>query len=164
MLGSTGETDRELATDEQTGPSFRKHLRDIAFIAGFVAVAYTVLRYLESRKDGRRSREANSDSVDDEQSTAEPVQIDIPETETEHDDSSPSGTDSETNTRREEAGGELAEEERSTEEIEERSESDIQEEPAEPGEMTVDDDVADELVDDTDESAETDDDRASDND
>lgn len=50
--------------------------------------------------------------------------------------------------------------ERSDEEIAERAESNVQDEPAEPGEMTVDEDVADDLVD-TDTDAEVGSDRQS---
>lgn len=69
----------------------------------------------------------------------------------------------------EESGGDAIDEtatnaeytdERSDEEIAERAESNVQDEPAEPGEMTVDEDVADDLVD-TDTDAEVGSDRQS---
>ncbi|WP_226480301.1 hypothetical protein [Natrinema amylolyticum] len=46
-----------------------------------------------------------------------------------------------------ETNADYTDEDRSDEEIAERAEPDVQDEPAEPGEMAVDDDVADELVD-----------------
>lgn len=47
------------------------------------------------------------------------------------------------------ADEELPGEDRSPEELEERTEEDIQEEPAEPGEMNIGEDVAEEVVDDS---------------
>ena len=89
MPGSIGDNEHELQPDEQTGPSLRKHLQDIAVIAGFVGVTYTVLRYLRSRNDDRQGRQATTDRGDNTPPSAGgPIEVDIPE------ESSESGVES----------------------------------------------------------------------
>lgn len=53
MSDLTGGNERSSANREHTRPTVRGHLRDIVAIAGFVGIAYTVLRYHESREPNR---------------------------------------------------------------------------------------------------------------
>jgi hypothetical protein len=135
-----------------TGDGTRmRQLERIARLAilgiGFVVVADAVIRRLESigpttAVDGVRKYRGGSVphdqtriGVDD----AEPPDEAAPANESDADDQPVDN---------EETNVDLTDGERSTEAIDERVESDVQDEPATPGEMSIDEDVADELRDD----------------
>lgn len=88
MLGLTGSDEREQPTEKPPSPSLRRHLRDITVIAGITGIGYVVLRYLKSRENGRPLLQAIGESGDeDEPTTGEPIQIDVPEPNTASDES-----------------------------------------------------------------------------
>ncbi|MFC4541844.1 hypothetical protein ACFO5R_07870 [Halosolutus amylolyticus] len=176
----TGGDERQPSNGESTSPSLRKHLRDAAVVFGLAGVAYVVMRYLESRENGRPLPQAIADRVEGtvpdevELADGEPIEIDVPATgdgsddvpsepdDAQADESGPESDDTRADDSDasddavvddERTSVDLTEDERSSEELENRTASDVVEEPAEPGEMTVDEEITDELVDDAEEGA-----------
>lgn len=161
---STGSTD-----DRSSGGRLGRYL---LVAVGALVVAYVVTRVLGSSDDAvDEIRDRATDAVPDEPPHAATETLDraddiatIPIGESESDEPEPdaeSATDTDDDAvdviDDAETNAEYTDDERSDDEITERVESNVQEEPAEPGEMAVDEDVAEELVDevDTDSASET---------
>lgn len=162
VASRTGSTD-----DASSGGRLGRYL---LIAVGALVVAYVVTRVLGSSGDAvDEIRERATDAVPDEPPHAATETLDraddiatIPIGDSESDEPEP---DAESDTDDDgvdviddaETNAEYTDDERSDDEITERVESNVQEEPAEPGEMTVDEDVAEELVDevDTDSASET---------
>ncbi len=161
-------------TESAAGRSLGGRLGRYLLIAvGVFLVAYIVARVRGSSDDAiDEMRDRATDAVPDDPTQAATETLDradevatIPIRESESDDpepdaESPPETDDDDDDVIDDAetNAEYTDGERSADEIAERAESDVQEEPAEPGEMAVDEDVAEELVDevDTDSPSETD--------
>ncbi|WP_247004987.1 hypothetical protein [Halosolutus gelatinilyticus] len=122
---------------EPAGTSTERYARDAILAIGVAAVAYAIVRRFASESDDEASQ--TRDRAADAQSAGERIPIgDSGETAAETTDEPVAD---------EETAAELTDEERSPEELEELAASDVQDEPAEPGEMAIDEELADELVD-----------------
>ncbi|MDJ1432611.1 hypothetical protein [Halostagnicola sp. A-GB9-2] len=150
------------AEDQREGSSSSAgRRRKLVLALGIGAIAYLVVRRRNREGPSLEKRLAESLESDDADGDglegAQKIAIGEPASEP---DESETGMDGdETSTDEDEPAIETDSEdvsttERSDAEIDERTETDVQEEPAEPGEMTIDEDVAEEVVDD--ETGETD--------
>ena len=161
-------------TESAAGRSVGARLgRYLLLAVGVFLVAYLVARVRGSSDDAvDEVRDRAMDPVPDDPTQAaterqgrddDSATIQIVESESdepESDAESPPETDDDVDDVIDDAETNAAytDDERSADEIDERAESDVQSEPAEPGEMAVDEEVAEELVDevDTDSPSETD--------
>ncbi|WP_232702678.1 hypothetical protein [Halobacterium wangiae] len=131
--GAVGSADGGSSAGDDSSSSL---LRTVLLGVGLAGVVYVVVRKLRA---GGRSADDSDDWY----------QLSIQESVGEASDAESGGADdADVTTAGAGADDELPGEERTDEEIEERATADVQEEPAEPGEMNVDEDVVDELVDD----------------
>ncbi|RQG97198.1 hypothetical protein [Natrarchaeobius chitinivorans] len=180
MLTRTGSRDGASVGDGSNSASaqsvswFRSLLRLLVFAVGAAAVVYAVSRYLERRDVDHRleavsERAPSLESVRDRTNDAVPDEFrTIPidgesdasgddetgtvdeETSTDDDERSASGPDADERIDDAETNVDVVEGERSPSEIEERA----SEERAQPGEMAIDDDVADVIDEDDEETSE----------
>ncbi|TYL37460.1 hypothetical protein CV102_15905 [Natronococcus pandeyae] len=142
---------REGATNSLVGTFRIGQLARLAIVGvAFVVLMDLVVRYLESIGPA-----ATVDDVRKQRGRSTPkeqTRIEIgPSDETARTDSTTEADGTDAESERDEAvddeqtNVDLTDEERPPDEIDERAESDVQDEPATPGEMTIDEDVADEL-------------------
>lgn len=147
---TTGSNAQSTAGDDTQTRRLERIARLAIFGIGFVVVADAVIRRLESlgptaAVDGVRKHRGGSVPHDQTRigiDDAEPTDEAVPASESDADDRPVDG---------EEANVDLTDGERAEDAIDERIESDVQDEPATPGEMSIDEDVADELQNDDEE-------------
>ncbi len=138
----TGE-DRRVASSDSAGLGHK-----LAVALGIGALAYLLVRR-RNREDSGLGQQlpdpfGSDESEGDGLEGAQKITIDDPSSESDRDDADGDGSIESASTT-----------DRSAAEIDERAETDVQEEPAEPGKMTIDEEVAEEVVDDeTDEADE----------
>lgn len=151
----SGETARSngRSTDGTETSAFERIVGLAIVTLGAIILVDAVFRYLDSSADDPASVVDEARERLGEPLSGEPTAIQI-----EDSDSADVESDAETPESDAEEGSqpiddeqlnaEMTPEERSDEEIDERTEPDVEDEPATPGEMTIDEDVADELEED----------------